>query len=259
MKSHEELVKEGFKLLYSGRANEIYSLLLSKPYTETELSKIVYPHLHIQEKPEDDKKLQLKANKRKPKFPRGDRPSPMVARYLTAFVALDWIVPDKKRGFNRNIHYTATFKPYFEYLKSKNSKIKFSKEEEKLVIENIEGVYRYHKYDFKNGFYSVTDKCLKDHLLKTYLEGIYILNKPSMAKDLSKISSEEVMIVKLIKLLHEPFVVGLTVNYLTQLSKRLNKDSKKYKFILSLIKEFQKNHLPENKKYVYPSEDIIAE
>jgi len=252
MKEHDELIKDGFKLLYSGRANEIYSLLLSKPYTETELSKIVYPNLHTIEKPD------VKLNNRKAKFPKRDKPSTIVLRYISAFVALDWIIPDKKRGFNRNIRYTATYEPYFEYLKIKNRKIIFSAKEKRLIIENIEGAYKQFHYDFKKGFYSVADKCLKDHLLKTYLEGIYILNRQNIGEHHRGLGSEEIMIIKLIKLLYEPTVIGLTINYLMQLSKQLNKNSDKYRFILSLIKEFQKDHLPENEKYVYPSDDIIG-
>jgi len=231
MKDHEELVKEGFKLIYSGRANEIYALLLTEPHTATELSKIVYPNLH------KNVKSKVQINNRKAKFPKRDKPSTIILNYISAFVDLNWITPDKKRFYNRNIKYTATYKPYFEYLRHKNPKIRLSQEEINFMV-------KYWLYDYepsKTNLYLDLDNTLKQDYVDLYLRDIFSLNKPKLRKLLKReLDFEEIIFAKLTKILYDKFTVELIIKYLKYLLEDVNNNSEMYVHIKKMIRLFER-------------------
>ena len=231
MKDHEELVNEGFRLIYSGRANEIYALLLTKPHTATELSKLVYPNLHR------GVKSKVQINSRKAKFPKRDKPSTVILNYISAFVALDWITPDKKRGYNRNIKYTATYKPYFEYLRHKNPKIRLSQEEINYIVKYWLDDYK----PDKNNLYTNLDNFLKQSYIDIYLRGIFALNKPKLKTVIrSNLNFDEIIFIKLTKILYDKFTLELIIHYLKYLLENLNKNSEIGIHIKKMIRLFER-------------------
>lgn len=230
MKDHDELIKEGFKLLDSERPNQIYSLLLTKPYTATELSKIIYPHLHPIEK-ED-----VKLNKRRAKFPKRDKASTVILSYLKVFVELNWIIPDKERYYHRNIRYKATYKPYFEYLRHKNPKIKLSQEETNFIIKEWLDDYK----PKKDHLYLHLDNYLKE-FVDIYLREIFVLNKPKLRNNLkTKVDFEEILFIKLAKILYDKFTIELAMNYLKYLLEDVNNNSEIGVHIKKMIRLFEK-------------------
>lgn len=205
MKKQEDLIKKGFRLLESEKANEIYVSLLNKELTVTELSKMFYPDLHSTK----GKRIYKK------------RPHSVITRYIGAFNKLGWLNSKGDETDSRKTKYKAMYKPYFEYLRHKNPKVKLSKNETKFIEK-----FWFMNMNIKN-LYKDLDSHIKTKQIEPYLRGIFILSQKEYKKiQDSKPNGEEILYIKLAKIVYDKFTIELIANYFKLLIEDLNKTSK---------------------------------
>lgn len=221
MTNKEDLIKKGYRIFELSRANEIYYYLLTGEYTATEVSKLIFPDLY---------KKQAKKEFRK-------RPHTVVVRFIGAFNEFGWLKTKGDTEDNRKTKIKATYKPYFEYLRHKNPKIKLSKDEINFIIKDWLN-------DFtpdKNNLYTSLDNFIKQNYIDSYLREIFVLNKVELKERLKKdLTGEEIIFIKLGKILYDKFTLELIINYLKYLLKDLNKNSEMSVHIKKMIGLFEK-------------------